>query len=218
MTDTHDIQQLAVDLAAAMPKFDRTEQELSLALLRELAHGAPVGIGRLTVATSQRPEQTTAMLERLPGVFRDEQQRVVGFMGLTVVEMGEHRIHLHGRALSAWCAWDTLFLPDLLGETAGVTSRCPITGEQISLTVLPTGPADLQPADVVVSFLLPEAEFDASVIQRFCHFVHFFASSEAAAEWTAEHPRTFTLSVKEAYELGQLTNRAVWSSATAARC
>ena len=50
VTDTHDIQQLAVDLAAAMPKFDRTEQELSLALLRELAHGAPVGIGRLTGA------------------------------------------------------------------------------------------------------------------------------------------------------------------------
>jgi alkylmercury lyase len=213
VVETHAIEQLGVDLAAAMPKLDRTEQQLALALLRELALGAPVGVDRLTTAGSLPPERVARTLERLPGVFRDGQKRIIGFMGLTVVEMGEHRIHTHGRTLSAWCAWDTLFLPELLGETARVTSRCPITGKQISLTVSPTGPTDLRPMDTVISFLLPEGEFDARVIQRFCHFVHFFATRTAGERWSGEHPGTFLLSVEDAYRLGELTNDVVWGSA-----
>ncbi|MHB1834417.1 MAG: organomercurial lyase [Solirubrobacteraceae bacterium] len=53
---------------------------------------------------------------RWPRVFRDGDGRVVGFMGLSVVEFGGHRIELDGRRLTAWCAWDTLFLPGLLGR------------------------------------------------------------------------------------------------------
>ena len=131
-------------------------------------------------------------------------------MGLTVVEMGDHRIHVDGRPLSAWCAWDTLFLPELLGETAYVISRAPTSGAEISLTVTPTEPTHLAPADTVVSFLVPETEFDAGVIQRFCHFVHFFASPEDGERWTAQHPGMFLLSVDDAYSLGQLTNRAAF--------
>jgi len=136
-------------------------------------------------------------------------------MGLTVVEMGHHRIHLDGRTLSAWCAWDTLFLPELLGETVTVTSRSPATDATISLSVTPTGPIDVQPADTVVSFLLPEADFASDVIQRFCHFVHFFASPDDSQRWTREHPGTFVLSVADAYRLGQLTNHALFGAALA---
>ncbi len=91
-----------------------------------------------------------------------------------------------------------------------MTSRSPASDAEISLTVTPTGPIDIRPPDTVVSFLLPETEFDADVIQRFCHFVHFFASPEDGERWTAQHPGTFLLSVDDAYSLGQLTNRAAF--------
>lgn len=65
----------------------------------------------------------------------------------------------------------------------------------------------------VVSFLRPEGKFDAHVIESFCHYVHFFASPEAAETWTAEHPGTFTLSLTEAFEIAQLTNRAKFAAA-----
>jgi alkylmercury lyase len=121
--------------------------------------------------------------------------------------MGHHRIHLDGRELSTWCAWDTLFLPEPLGGTARVTSRCPVTGEEISLTVNRSGPTDVHPADAVVSFLVPETAFDENVIQSFCRFVHFFASPQAGERWIAEHPGTFLLSVADAFELGRRTNQ-----------
>jgi alkylmercury lyase len=139
MTNVLDIDALAGMLAAAMPRLDATEQRIALTLIRQLALGAPVSVSDLATAAELSEARVTDALDRLPGVFRDEEQRVVGFMGLSVVEMGPHRIHVDGRRLSAWCAWDTLFLPELLDETAYVTSRSPASDAEISLTVTPAG-------------------------------------------------------------------------------
>jgi alkylmercury lyase len=214
--DRIDIEGLAAQLVAATPDLDPAEQQGALTLLRLLAQGEPVEVEDLSEALALPAAQLEEMFDCWPGVFRDEHRRIVGIGGLTILEMGDHRIHVHGRSLSAWCAWDTLFLPELLGEAARVTSRCPSTGAEISLTVTPAGPADLAPPEAVISFLAPDTRFDANVIESFCHFVHFFASPDSAATWTAEHPGTFLLSVDEGYRLGQLTNRAMFGAVLAA--
>jgi alkylmercury lyase len=210
------IERLADALIGAVPKLDRGEQTMAVALLRLLANGAPVSDQALAAASGASEEKTRDALASWPGVFRDEEGRVVGFMGLSVVEFGEHRIEVGGRTLTAWCAWDTLFLPELLGETARVRSRCPVTGEQISLTVGPDGPSGVRPAGTVLSFLAPERPLDADVVRSFCHFVHFFASERAALEWTAEHPSTFTLSLEQGFRLGRRTNQASFGRALSA--
>jgi alkylmercury lyase len=213
MTHTDRIEALAAQIAAAMPNLDPPLQQAALTLLRLLAHGEPVAVQRLADALGLPAAYLDETLEHSPGVFRDDQRRIVGFMGLSVAPISDHRILIDGRSLRAWCAWDTLFLPELLGETARVSSRCPSTGIEISLTVTPDGPAELTPRETVVSFLVPERRFDANVLQSFCHFVHFFASPDAAASWTAEHPGTFALSVDDAYRLGKLTNRGTFGAA-----
>ena len=215
MTNVPEIDALAGMFTAAMPRLSATEQRIALTLIRQLGLGAPLGVSRLASAAELSEAQITDTLDHLRGVFRDEEQRVVGFMGLTVVEMGHHRIHVDGRPLSAWCAWDTLFLPELLGETAYVTSRSPTSDTEITLTVTATGPTEVTPRDAVVSLLLPDGEFGPDVIQRFCEFVHFFASPQDSERWVAEHPGTFLLSVDDAYRLGQLTNRAGFGGALA---
>ena len=65
----------------------------------------------------------------------------------------------------------------------------------------------------MLSFLAPRRPFDADVIQGFCHFVHFLASEQAAAEWTAQHPGTFTLSIEQGFRLGQRMNEATLGAA-----
>jgi alkylmercury lyase len=139
--------------------------------------------------------------------------RVIGFMGLSVIEFGDHRIHLDERMPSAWCAWTRCFSPELLGHAARVSSRCPTTGRDISLTVTPEGPADIQPDETVLSFLAPEQPFGGDVIRRFCHFVQFFASEQAAAQWTGQNPGTFTLSFEQGFRLGQVSSEATFGSA-----
>jgi hypothetical protein len=43
------------------------------------------------------------------------------------------------------------------------------------------------------------------VIERFCHFIHLFASREAAENWVREHPGTFVISIEDAFEVGRRT-------------
>jgi hypothetical protein len=40
-------------------------------------------------------------------------------------------------------------------------------------------------------------------MERFCHSVFFFASSESSERWRAKFPGTFFASLEDAFELGQ---------------
>jgi alkylmercury lyase len=200
-------------LLAAVPKLDPEEQRIGLALIRTLAAGAPVSDREVAVAVGATESSDRDGLGRWPGVFRDEDGRVVGFTGLSVVEFGERRIEVDGRRLTAWCAWDTLFLPGLLGRPAQVSSRCRVTARAISLTVTADGTHGVSPAGTVLSFLAPERPFDAECPAQLLPFRALFASEQAAREWTAEHPGTFTISVDDSLRLGQRTNAATFGAA-----
>lgn len=206
MTDvTTNVQGLANTIVRAMPEMDATEQRVALSLYRELAKGTPVSLEHLGGRVGLPPERVGTLLDQWPGIYYDEQRRVMGFWGIALRDM-PHRMRVADRALYAWCAWDGLFIPPLLQQEAQVESTCPVTGQTVRLTVGPDGVRDVSPPDAVVSFLTPKAEFDADVVMTFCHFVLFFASPQAGATWVEQHPDTFLLSVEEAFEVGRLVN------------
>lgn len=203
---TVDHKELAHALARAEGELDPAAQRVALALYRLLAEGAPVGVERLAGRAGSEPAAVARLLEDWPGVYFDD-GHVVGFSGLALSRM-PHRLQVDGRELRAWCAWDTLFLPELIGEPARVESQCPVTETTISLAVSPaTGVSDLRPEAAVLSLLRPKSQLDAEVITSFCHFVHFFRNEPAAREWTARHEGTFSLSVEAGFDIGQLVNR-----------
>ena len=111
--------------------------------------------------------------------------------------------------LSTWCAWDTLFIPELLNATVTVSSACGETDDVVKLTVSPSGIQSVEPVDAVVSFLIPdEDELRENVTASFCHFVYFFRSREDGEAWVSEHDGTFLLSLEEAFTVGQKMNAA----------
>jgi alkylmercury lyase len=197
---------LASELAAAAPPLSEDEQHLAISLYQLLAAGKPVEATDVAEAAGQ-PLDTVSDALRLPGVFTDEQGRAIGFWGLSIRPM-PHRMAVKRRTLYAWCAGDTLFLPELLGATAEIDSTCPTTGQRITLTVDGTEVTGQHPAETVLSFLHRDDPFDADTIITFCHYVHFFASPEAAAGWTAKRDGTFTLSLADGSAIARLTNRA----------
>lgn len=207
--------ELADKVVGAEPRFDATGQRVAVALYRLLGEGAPVAIGRLG-ATLDIPEDAIRSTLDSGAVFYDRTGAVIGFGGLTVAEMLPHRLIVDGRSLYTWCAWDSLFIPGILDKTARVESVCPVTRTPIAMTVTPAGVADLTPPTTVVSFLTPERRFDQNVIDSFCHFVHFFQTSQAGEEWMGRHPGTFLLSVQEAFTLGRITNTRNFGDALAA--
>lgn len=196
---------LAEALAEAMPVLDPVEQELALALYRRLAAGEPVSPSVLARELVSDPDEINEVLERWPGVFRTDDGRVTSFWGLAIPEM-PHRFRVDGRQLFTWCAWDALFIPELIGRAASVESRSPAGGETVRLIVDPDGIREVDPETTVVSMLSPAEAFDYRVITSFCHFVHFFPSPEEGEAYVFENDGTFLLSLVEAHELGQLVN------------
>ena len=69
-------------------------------------------------------------------IYTDNQGRVVGFGGLAAAPM-HHRFEVEGRELSTWCAWDSLFIPEILGRPARIASPDPENGETVRLVVTP---------------------------------------------------------------------------------
>ena len=199
------VTELADRIDGAVPRFDAVGQKIAVVLYRLLGEGHPVPLSRLAGVTAL-PVDTIRDTLATWTVFFDDQNAVIGYGGLTVVEMPPHRFIVDGRTLYTWCAWDSLFIPGVLGKTARVESVCPVTKGQISLEVGPDGVKRVDPSTVVVSFLTPDRPFDRDVIANFCHFVHFFRSTDVAASWISRHTGTFLLSVDEAFALGQLTN------------
>jgi alkylmercury lyase len=203
-----DFETLTAHLLSVFPTLDETGQRLALTLYRELSQGNAVSTHALA-GKLQLPEgDVIATLRGWPGVYYDDSRSIIGFWGLTITPM-PHRLRTNGRALYAWCAWDTLFLPELIANRIDVESACRVSGQPVRLTATPNGVERADPPELVLSFLLPEAEaMNANVITSFCHHVHFFRSSQTALPWLAEQPDAFLLSLADAYQLGRRINRA----------
>jgi alkylmercury lyase len=209
-----DLDMIAGTLLAAFPKLDGLDRRLSLGLYRMLAEGQPVSRDALARQLRAPSEAVDRILDGWPGVFSDQERRVVGYWGLSLPSAygGPHRLNIDGRSLSAWCAWDTLFLPELLGRTVEVETTSPHPRAPVRLRVTPERVERVEPRDASMSLLLPDATaMQKDVVTSFCHFVHFFPSRQAGESWTLRHPGTFILSIGEAHALARRKNAAQYS-------
>ena len=209
-----DLNQLAASIVECFPTLNLLEQRLSLRLYRLLAEGQPVPRKVLAERLEVPDETVNRILDGWSGVFSDNERRIVGYWGLSIpaAYSSPHTLRINGRILSAWCASDTLFLPQLVGHTADIESASPGDAGIVRLTITPQQVERVEPVGSQMSVLVPDAqEMQKNVVTSFCHFVHFFPSRQAAQSWTAKHAGTFVLSVHEAHVLARLKNEAQYS-------
>jgi len=184
--------EVARRLEPLFPALDEAGREISLDIYRRLARGAPVVLC----------EAAAARVRKWPGVYYDSRGRIVGYWGLSLAPM-RHRLRIGARELFAWCAWDTLFLPAVLG------TRIEVESERVHLVVSPEKVEAADPPGLLVSFVVPSGEgVRADIITSFCHHVHFYTSETAE-----KPPGAFLLSLAEAFEVGRLLNRRRYGAA-----
>lgn len=198
-------------LAESMPEFSPDEQRAAVTLYRELAKGHPLSpeglAGALGVVTAEARELLECDSMK-PFVYLDDQGKILGFGGLAATPM-HHKLLVDGCTLWTWCAFDNLFIPEILGKTARVESPDPETGDLVRLTVTPSGVETVEPETAVVSLLRPDSsEFTsaANVMAKFCHFVFFFASRESGERWVRKHAGTFLYPLREIQQLARRLN------------
>jgi len=193
-------------LRPAFPSLNKMEQNVSLQIYRLLCNGSPV-TQQMLAESLQIPIKTIhEMLNRWWGIHFDQQNRIVAYWGLTI-QPTRHCFDVDGQVLYTWCAWDTLFLPEILQTHARVESLCATTDTQIRLNLSPNRVEHVQPENAVISFLTPDAaRVKENVVDHFCCSVHFFKSEEAGRVWTGQHPGTFLLTIDQAHTLGRKIN------------
>jgi len=204
-TGTSSVSADALDaaIAAVTGELSEDEQHLAVAVYRLLARGAPVSIPAAAAAASLTESAAAQVLRSWPAVFWDHLGRVTGFWGLAPAGMPPHGIRHAGTDLSAWCAWDPLFLALVIGDLQ-VTTADPVTGEHISYHIAPDGAiTGASHPESVLSFLRPDTPWDDNVITTFCHHVLHFTGVATAAAWTAGHPGTFVISFADAAGLAR---------------
>ena len=182
------------------------QSRLLVLVWRSLATGRPVTGNQIDEFVSDlgiEPAEADQFLRQM--TERKADDSIVGILGLSLNDH-PHRFTVNGIALSTWCAADTLFLPAMLGQTAVVESESPLSKENVRVTVSPEGVQTAQPADAVVTIVVPK-ETDmssvASIWMTFCHHIFFFASRREAEQWAGDRDDIEILSVNQAYELVQ---------------
>lgn len=175
-----------------------TGMTLMATAIRLLAAGEPITVQELA-RTSGVDATDLAAAPAARDIEYDNLHRIVGW-GLTL-NPTPHRYVVDGRLLYTWCAADTLLFPTILGTPARIESPCPTTGTTIRLTVDPeAGIADLDPAGAVMSIPGRDRLDTSRVRETGCNPGRYFASIDAAAGWTRQHPTGVVLSVADAYE------------------
>lgn len=202
---------LSKAMSARFPVFSREEQHAGIGLLRELARGEPLNVTRWAQRLGVSDTDAEALLrssQLTPFVQMGNDGQVLGFWGLSTVPT-HHRLTIDGRTLWAWCAVDSLFLPELLDETARIISNDPESDELIELTVSPSGVDSVTPDGVLVTVNSPETwELSAfeKMVKSACHFVYYFASRKSGERWALKHAGAVLVSVETAFEFGHRIN------------
>lgn len=182
------------------------DQHISLSIYQIIGKGLPASIEQLAESVHISTNDLKSKLLLWPGVSINRDEEVVRFWGISLENM-YHTLEFEDAKVYAWCAWDALFIPELVQKKAIIKSKCPITKEEIVLTIDSNGNITSKNEDVVVSFLLPEETAMLSdVITNLSHFVYFFSSLKAGEEWTKDHKGTYLISLEEATTLSQLKN------------
>jgi alkylmercury lyase len=188
-----------------MPKLAENERLLAREIYNALASSGAISVGTLAERARLTPLQVEAILSPWPGVYRNDGGDIIGFWGLTARPISKHVLRINGHTSYAWCAWDCLFLPAVLGRPVHVSSVCAQTGEPIELVVAPSSVERVLPSSTVLSMLRPNLESTREdVVSTFCHFIHFFKDEEAARTRTATHPGTSIITVEQGMELGRM--------------
>ena len=143
------LDQISTAVIDAFPKLSRPEQRVALALYRLLAKGHPATVEQIAKASTVSPDAVREMIGEWHGVQRSADGAVTAFWGLTLSKT-KHRFRVGHRELHTWCAWDTLFLPPLLGATAEVESTCPASGARIDLRISPGRIEAVRPETVLL--------------------------------------------------------------------
>lgn len=189
-------------LLSSSTPFTAEESSITRAAYAALLAGTPISLADLARRANLSVGAVERVLAGRPGVARfSADGQLEGYLGLSRRPTA-HAFVVQHRTLFVWCVWDGLFLPRVIGRTARLTSRCPVTGHPIALFVGPDGVLDVDPGSAVMSFVASSGPAGNGA-GACCRYIHFLESPVAGKQWQAGHPTGCVLTIDQAWSLAR---------------
>ncbi len=185
-------------------------QRIAVALYRLLSAGSPVALKAIADASGVAMTEVRKRLGDVPPswIELDQSGSVICFGGLALGAT-RHRFSLRQSTLYTWCAFDALYLPEILREPARLTTACPATGDTIEVAVGPDELGAVAPSDAVMSIVEPDLDACLEDVRgAFCCHVNLFVDKAAFDRWNRGSDHVTRLSVKDAHALALMRNAA----------
>lgn len=202
------LEQLFVDYREAYAAIPQEALELDLRVtirtMQALSKGKPVSPTQLAAIWEMPVEQVSVILNQANENGRaeiDANGDLVG--GVLSLNPTPHEVLIGNEHLYAWCAWDAIYAPGVVGKPAHIISKDPVTGETIKVSMTTTGIETVQPESAVVSVVGTEVDMRGGPESSRCTQMLFFESRESAKQWVQNHKGVFILTLEEAFELAK---------------
>lgn len=183
-------------------------QRLIITLYRLMLGGEAVEMRALARALEQEEAGVRDLLKLVPEAAYDlgDDGRITAFIGLSSVPT-RHRLITNRAILYTWCAFDALFLPDLLGIAAEIESLCPAGGGTIRIRLDAGRLERATPSEPVLSLVTPDRKAFAKDLRgEFCCHVNFFANRDLFTKWAGGKAQMGAVSLPEALRLANQRN------------
>lgn len=216
------LDKLAAWYVSTLPSATYPTQRVLQTIHRQLLTVGPVALDDLI---NNETSKGVAVAHDLEGwVLFGSDGRIDSGYEMTLRPTG-HRLSIDDNSAFAFCPWDAIFLPLLLGEVVTLTTACPVSGHHISMAVSPSGIRSLAPRDSVMSFVMPSGMSTVGQtgtaleprrrkeesIRQLCRAIHLFARPNYAKEWGSDQSEFFVLSIEEAVALAARVHRQVFA-------
>ncbi|MFQ5922678.1 MAG: organomercurial lyase [Anaerolineales bacterium] len=187
----------------AIPK-EALELDLRVTIrtIQALSEGKPVSPKELANIWELPLEQVQMVLDAAVAAGRaeiDDQGNLVG--GVLSLNPTAHRISIDGNQVYTWCAYDAIYAPGVVGQTARIESQDPVTRESIRVTITPEGIEDIRPEGTVVSVVGGKTDMRGGPVSPRCSQMLFFGSRETANQWLQGRTDVAVLTVEEVFDL-----------------
>jgi alkylmercury lyase len=190
------------------PAGSKLSQSILLQLYRLLAKGQPVEVDFLAQSLGEETSTVNAALKQVPpsNIVYTQTGAISAYRGLDI-NKSRHRIIINNKTLYTWCAFDCLFLPELLRCEAEIFSTCPGSGHEVHFHLDCNGNTIPAPANLFISFVMPDVrDYEDDLRQKFCCHVNFFTNKKAGVDWTNNRANCALITIEEAIDLARIRN------------
>lgn len=182
------LQSTVEQLQKLLPNLKKEERQISKLLYQKLALGRSVSIKTIANELNKPIQDIQDHLKQMSYIEFNAASKISAYRGVTLNQT-QHYVFHNNSKIYTWCAFDTLFLADLLAKPVSISSNCPTCFKAIDFKVTDHDLTSFKDTDIVMSFIIPsKVDICEDLQNTFCSKVYFFCNEQCGSEWVDLSP------------------------------